>query len=102
MEKRAFERVPSFIDAKVFYDENSYGVLILNLSQNGIYFVANAYLPSRLNVEVSIPLETTELKVPCEIVRMSKVGTLYSRFGAKLLSPSQEYIKFINGHKASM
>ena len=102
MEKRSFERVPSFLDAKLFYDNYSYDALILNLSQNGIYFVADAYPPSRLNIEISIPLKTTELKVPFKIVRMSKVGTLYSRFGAELLSPSQEYIKFVHGHIASM
>ena len=51
MEKRAFERVPSFLDAKLFYDDYSYDALILNFSQNGIYFSAQAYLSSGLNIE---------------------------------------------------
>ena len=102
MENRAFARVSSFLDAKLFYDDYSSDVLILNLSQNGIYFTADTYLSSGLDIEISIPLETKELKVPFKIVRMSKTGMPYSRFGAELLSPSQEYIKFVQGRIAWM
>jgi len=102
MNKRAFERVPSFFDAKLFYDDYAYDALILNVSQNGIHFSANAHLSTGLNIGISIPLETTELKVPFKIVRMSKIDMLYSIFSAELLSPSQEYINFIHSRIASM
>ncbi len=102
MEKRAFARIPSFLDAKLFYDDNLYDALILNISQNGINFGVNANLSSGLNVELSLPLETTELRIPFRIVRMSKVDMPYSRFGAELISPSQEYIKFVHSRIASM
>ena len=92
MEKRAFARIPSFLDAKLFYDDYSYDALILNLSQNGIYFSSEAYLSFGLHIKISIPLKTTELKVPFKIIRISET----SRFGAVLLSPSQEYIKFVH------
>ena len=96
MEKRAFKRIPSFFNAKLFYDDIFYDALIINVSQNGIYFSSKAYLSSGLNIEISIPLKSAELKVPFKIVRMSKTGMPYPRFGAELLSPSQEYIKFID------
>jgi hypothetical protein len=57
MEKRAFKRIPSFFDAKLFCDDIVYDALILNLSQNGIYFSAGAYLSSGLNIKISMPLE---------------------------------------------
>ena len=100
MEKRAFARAPSFLNAKLFCDDYSYDVFILNFSQNGIFFTTKACLSSGLNIKLSIPLKTTELTVPFEIVRMSKISMLYSGFGAKNLSPSQEYIKFIDSRIA--
>ena len=92
MEKRAVERIPSFFNAKLFYNNYFWDAFILNISQNGIYFGAKAYLLSGLNIDISIPLESTELKVPFMIVRIAETY----RFGAELLSPSQEYIKFIH------
>ncbi len=97
--KRAFERVASFLDAKLFYDNYSYDALILNLSQDGIYFISEAYLSSGLNIKISIPLETTELRVPFKIVRTQTIDSIYPRFGAKLLSPSQEYANFVHDKK---
>ena len=102
MERRAFARTPSFFNAKLFYDDCSYYALILNLSQNGIYFISEAYLSSGLNIKISIPLETTELKVPFKIVRMPTIDSIYRRFGAALLRPSQEYINFVHGRKKSI
>ena len=102
MDKRAFIRVPSFLNGKLFYNDNAYDALILNLSENGIYFCANAHLPSGLNIEISLPVESTELMVSYNIVRMTKIGNLHSRFGAEVSKTSQEYTKFINDRIASM
>ena len=102
MEKRAFKRIPAFLSAKLYYKDYFSETRIINLSQNGIYFITEAYLSSGLNIEISIPLESTELKVPFKIVRIIKTGMMYSGVGAELLSPSKEYIKFIHGRIASM
>ena len=102
MEKRAFARTPSFLDAKLFYDDYSYNALILNLSQNGIYFTADTYLSSGLDIEISMPLESLELTVPFKIVRISETDMISPRFGAELLHPSQEYRKFVHSRKANL
>ena len=102
MKRRAFARIPSFFNTKLYYDDYSYYALILNLSQNGIYFISDAYLLSGLNITISIPLETTELKVPFKIVRIPTIDSIYRRFGAELLSPSQEYTNFIHSRIASI
>jgi len=96
MGKRAFERIPAFLNAKLLYCDSFHDALILNLSQNGIYFFAKIDILSGLNIEMSIPLESTELTVSGKIVRISETGATSYRFGAELLSPSQEYIKFIH------
>ncbi len=102
MNRRAFERIPSFMNAKVFYNDLLCDTRILNLSQNGIYFITKEYLASGLNIEISIPFETTDVKVPFRIVRISIIDNIYFRFGAKIVSPSQEYIKLIRGRLALM
>ena len=101
MEKRVFVRISAFLSAKLFHDDFFCDIHIINLSQNGIYFIAKEHLSSGLNIEIYIPLKSTELKVPFKIVRMTeKIDNMHFRFGAKILSPSQEYIKFIQGRVA--
>ena len=102
MEKRAFERTPVFINAMLLYDEFYRGAFILNISQNGIYFSADAKLSSGSNVEISMPIESPELTVSFKIVRISETDMISPRFGAELLHPSQEYIKFIHGRISEM
>jgi len=97
MEKRAFERIPVFLNAMLCYDDSFCDAFIINLSQNGINFIARADLSSGLNIEISIPLKSIELTVPFKIVRISETGIIHFRFGAELLSPSHEYSKFIKG-----
>lgn len=98
MEKRAFERIPAFLSAKLFYENYIYDASIINLSQNGIYFIAAAYVSFGLNIEISIPLESAELKIPFKIVRISETGLKhFFGSGAEILSPSQEYIEFLHG-----
>ena len=100
MEKRAYKRIPAFLNAKLLYDDYFYDALILNLSQNGIYFFAKINLLSGLNIEISMPLESTDLTVHFKIVRISETSITSYRFGAELLIPSQEYIKFIHSRIA--
>jgi len=97
MEKRVFERIPAFLSAELSYNDYFHDASIINLSQSGIYFIAVAYFSSGLNIDISIPLESTKLKIPFKIVRISETGIKhFFGFGAELLSPSQEYIKFIH------
>lgn len=96
MERRTFERIPAFLSGKIFYEDLFYDALILNVSQNGIYFITKEYLLSGSDIELSIPSDDTEIKVPCRIVRISETGITSFRFGAEILSPSQEYIDFIH------
>ncbi len=100
MNKRAFDRFPAFLNAKLHYENNSHDVFILNLSQNGIFFISKEYLSSGVNIEISISLYSKELKVPMKIVRISERDIIYFRFGAKLLNPSQKYIMFIEDRKS--
>jgi len=96
MEKRDFERMPAFLEAKLGYANSFYDALILNLSKNGIYFIVKEYFATGSNIEILIPSDSKELKVPFKIVRISEIDRIYFRFGAELFGTPQEYIKFIN------
>lgn len=96
MERRTFERIPAFLSGKVLHEDSFHDALILNVSQNGIYFIAKIYLLSGFNIVISIPSDGTEIKVLCRIVRISETGITSFRFGAEIISPSQEYIEFIH------
>ena len=102
MDKRAFERIPVLLYAQLYCEDSVCDALVLNLSQNGIYFSAEATLSCGLDLDLSIPMESNELRVPFKIIRSSEKGLLYSRFGAELLSPSLDYLSFVQSHKTSL
>ena len=85
----------------LYGDELFHGAFILNISQNGIYFGSNAELSSGSNVEISMPIENPALTVHCKVVRISETDMISPQFGAELLNPSQEYIKFVHSRKAN-
>ncbi len=100
MEKRAYKRIPLHVNVRVLNGGSLHRGLVTNLSENGIYFISGANLSSGLNIEVSIPFNDDQLKVPIKIVRTIETGYLYDGFAAELLSQSQNYIEFVHSHNA--
>ncbi len=102
MEKIAYERIPIHLDVRVINGDSLYRGLMTNLSENGIYFISGANLSSGLNIEVSIPFNDDQLKVPIKIVRTKKTGNVYDGFGAELLNSSQDYMEFVQSHNTTL
>jgi hypothetical protein len=102
MEKRAFERVPIHLNVRVLNDGSLHNGLMTNLSEQGMYVITGAHLSSGLNIEVFIPFNDDQLKVPIKIVRTKKTGYLFDGFAAELLNSSQDYIEFAHSHNAPL
>ncbi len=97
--KRAYERIPIFLDIKVLNGDLQHIGLVTNLSENGMYFISGANLSSGLNIEVSIPFKKNYIMVPVKVIRRKK-DNIYDGFGAELTNPYQDYIDFVCSHKA--
>lgn len=100
-EKKGFERIPTHLDIKVLNGDSQHNGLVTNISEYGMYFISGMNLSSGLNIEVSIPFKNDNLKIPVNVIRTKKNG-LYGGFGAKLSSPYQDYIDFVQSLKAPL
>ena len=102
MEKRAFERIPIHLNVRVLSGGSLHNGLMTNLSEQGMYVITGAHLSSGLNIEVFIPFNDDQLKVPIKIVRTKKTGYLFDGFAAELLNSSQDYMEFAHSHNAPL
>lgn len=101
-EKRTYERIPTHLFVRFLNGNSLHNALVTNLSENGIYFITEAYISSGLNIEVSILFTEDVLKVPVKITRTVKTGFLYDGFGAKLLNPPTSYLEFVDSLKPTL
>ena len=97
-EKRAYERIPTYLDIKVLNGDFPHNGLVTNLSENGMYFITGANLYSGLNIQVSISIKDDNVKVPVKVVRTKK-DNMYDGYGAELSNPFQDYEDIIHSLK---
>jgi hypothetical protein len=86
MERRAFERIPTFFSAKLLYGNSLQYGYVTNLSKSGICIITDVYFPSDSDLEILIPLSDEDtLKFPVKFKRA--VG---------ILNPPQKYLDFVD------
>jgi hypothetical protein len=94
-DKRTHERVKSNLFVQLFHDGSIYDGLVTNLSEIGMGFITEAYIPPGLILEIHTPYREDVLKVPVKINRAVKTGFIYDDFGAVVLNPSPDYLEFV-------
>ncbi len=95
-EKRAFERFPANIDARFFYGNIFYSGTVLNLSEKGMFINTKRCLPSDSMFVIIIRESNALLKVIAKVKRFSIDGSCCNGMGVELMSPSIDYVEFIN------
>ena len=99
MERRAFERIPSDVEARFFYGNMFYAGKITDLSEKGMF----------VNTKKCFPPDTLFLVMVCENNRVLKMSVKVKRFirtngcndgmGLEIISPSADYIHYVDGLK---
>jgi hypothetical protein len=78
MEKRAFERIPTFFSVKLLCKNSLHDGIVTNLSQNGMCIETNGSFCSELNLEVLIPLSDEDfLKFPVKFQRIVETNGFF-------------------------
>ncbi len=96
MERRAYQRTPTYLYARYFYGNLSYTGIITNLSENGMYIKTRKCLPVISKSKVLIPLIDDVLKVPVEIKRVIRMDNgMCKGMGIELLDRSQNYLELV-------
>jgi len=95
MKKRAFERVPVYLESRCF-DIDDFGT-VTNLSENGMFIRSKKIsFPLDAQFEVSVNLKTEQLNIPVRVSRITKSNGYYDGIGVELLRSSNNYLKLVN------
>jgi hypothetical protein len=97
--KRAFERIPTNINARFFYSRTLYTGIVTNLSKNGMFIKTCMCLPFKSKFEILLLLTEEVLKVPVEVVRLISTYDICEGMGIKLIEKPQNYLELVDTHK---
>ena len=101
MENRNFKRIQTKIDARFFYGNLFYSGTVLNVSENGMFINTKRFLPIDSMFVVIVRSNHNYFKVIAKVKRAQKLTDVFNGMGVELLSPSTDYLKFINNLIAS-
>ncbi len=96
MEKRNSKRIQTKIDARFFYGNMFYSGTVLNVSEKGMFINTKRFLPDDSMFVVIVRSNHNYFKVIAKVKRSQKFSDVSDGMGVELLSPSSEYLKFIN------
>lgn len=102
MERRAFERVPTNINARFFYGNMFYTGNILNISEKGMFISTRRCLPCDSMFVIIVRLEDKLLKVVAKVKRLTKGNGYHNGMGVELLYTSVGYLDFVSTLKINV
>ncbi len=103
MEQRAFKRIPSDLKARFICNETDYFGTTNDISENGMYIRTDKIsFPIESLLDIFIGVETTLLKVPVKICRLSKSGDVFDGMGVRVLHPAHKYLQYVKTLKSAL
>ncbi len=107
LEKRAFERFPANLQARLFFGNMIYSGMVTNLSKNGMFVSTKVRFPVNSEFMMVVLLNNHILKIPIKVRRaVKKEGDYYSEIdsgiGIELLDTPQNYLNYVGIRKSSM
>ncbi|GBD96779.1 MAG TPA: PilZ domain-containing protein [Nitrospirae bacterium] len=105
-ERRAFERFPANLDARLFYGNLIYTGMVKNLSQNGMFVSTKVNFPLNSEFIMVVLLNNRTIKLPVKVRRkVRKESGYYSKMddgiGVELLEPPQNFLDYAGSRKSS-
>ncbi len=104
MEKRAFERLSTNLQARLFYGNMVYTGIVTNLSENGMFICTMMHFPVDSVLVAALLVDGHALKLSIKIKRTVKSNMHHncidgSGLGVRLLNPPNDYLKFVINYK---
>lgn len=102
MNRRAYERISTNIEAKFFYGNAISSGEITNLSESGIFINTKLCFPFESRFEIFIPLDGEVLKILVSVSRIIKTDDFYDGMGVELLERPRNYLEFVRSLKSAV
>ncbi|MEW6601838.1 MAG: PilZ domain-containing protein [Nitrospirota bacterium] len=106
-EKRAYERFPSNLHARLLYGNMIYSGIVTNLSKKGMFVNTNVRFPVNTEFMILLQINNRTLKIPIKVRRAVKRESAYHSktdcgIGVELLDAPQNYVDYVVSRKSSM
>ena len=97
MEKRAYQRIPVNLYARLIYGNMIFLGAIMNISKNGMCIKTIKRFPVESKFEILIPLITMVLKIKVKVIRFIKTNDVYYGMGVEVLKRPGNYLELVDG-----
>lgn len=105
MERRAHERLPAQLQARIFYGNIVYTGTVTNLSECGMFVATRMNFPVDSMFIIVVLQNGQTFKIPIKVSRVAKTNhppvAEEHGIGVTLLNPPREYLDFVSKCKAS-
>jgi len=106
VDRRAYERFPANLQARLFFGNMIYSGKVTNLSKKGMFVSTNIRFPVNSEFMMVVMLNNRALKIPIKVRRTIKRESDYNSrtdcgIGVELLDVPQNYIDFVGTRKSS-
>ena len=103
-DRRAYERFPAKIDARLFFGNLIYTGKITDLSQSGMFVSTRVGFPVNSEFLMVVLVNDRTIKIPVKVRRKVKNENGYSSgnngIGVELVDSPQQYMDFIDNYKS--
>lgn len=107
LERRASERFPDNLQARLFFGNMIYSGKVTNLSKKGMFVSTNIRFPVNTEFMMVVMLNNRTLKLPIKVRRAVKRESAYNSktdcgIGVELLDIPQNYLDYVSTRRSSM
>ncbi len=104
-EKRAFERFPVKLDARLFFGNLIYSGKVTDLSQGGMFVNTKVKFPVNSEFMMVVLVNKRTVKIPVRVKRREKSENTYNLtarngIGVELVDSPQMYMDFVDNYKS--
>ena len=100
MQRRAYNRVRTQLEAKFYCDDKVNFGVITNVSENGLFINTKIDFPVNISFDLLIPLDDALLSIPVKISRLARSKGECSGIGVEVIDPPQNYLVYVGQLRA--
>lgn len=106
MERRIYDRLPSKLHARLFYENIIYAGIVSNLSENGMFICTRVNFPLDSMFPISLLQNGESFKISVIVRRISRPHDYQTSkedngIGVALLNPPKDYLEFVSKCRTS-
>ncbi len=96
MQRRAYERVRTHLEAKFYCGTKVIFGVIRNISENGLFIKTKVDFPVNINFDLLIPYDNELMTLPVRISWLARSDGECRGLGVEVIDPPQYYLDYVN------